>query len=71
MDIEMEEIYRYLKQAKNGKTIGIDGCCMEFWKELCKKENMSKILVKLMNGIYEMGFFFRLEDKYAKNDTEV
>jgi hypothetical protein len=26
---------------------------MEFWKELCRKENISKTYVKLMNNIYE------------------
>jgi hypothetical protein len=38
--IEIEEIHKYLKKAKNGKVVGIDGYPMEFWKELCKKENI-------------------------------
>jgi hypothetical protein len=34
----------YVKEAKIGKPAGVDGCPMEF----CKKENMGKILVKLI-----------------------
>jgi hypothetical protein len=30
---------------------------MEFWKELFKKESISKMLVKLMNKMYETGYF--------------
>jgi hypothetical protein len=30
---------------------------VEFWKELCKKERVSKILVKLINKMYETGDF--------------
>jgi hypothetical protein len=30
---------------------------MEFWKELCRKESINKILVKLMNKMYETGDF--------------
>jgi hypothetical protein len=56
-EIEIEEIHKYLRKAKNGKAIGIDGYPMEFRKELCRKENISKILVKLMNDIYETGDF--------------
>jgi hypothetical protein len=56
-EIEMEEIQNYLRKAKNGKAIGTDGYPMEFWKELYKKENISKILVKLMNKMYETGDF--------------
>jgi hypothetical protein len=51
-EIEMEEIHNYLRKA-----VGINGYPMEFWKEMCKKENISKILVKLMNKIYETGYF--------------
>jgi hypothetical protein len=36
----VEEIHSYLRKAKNGKAVGTP---MEFWKELCKKENISKI----------------------------
>jgi hypothetical protein len=28
-----------------------------FWKELCRNENISEILVKLMNNIYKTGDF--------------
>jgi hypothetical protein len=54
-EIELEEIHKYLKKAKNGKAVGRDGYPMEFWKELCTKENISKMVVKLMNNIYETG----------------
>jgi hypothetical protein len=37
-EIEIEEMHRYLRKAKNGKAVGIDGYPMEFWKELCRKE---------------------------------
>jgi hypothetical protein len=30
LKIEMEEIHRYLRKAKNGKAVGIDGYPMEF-----------------------------------------
>jgi hypothetical protein len=30
---------------------------MKFWNELCKKEYISKLLVKLMNDIYKTGDF--------------
>jgi hypothetical protein len=52
-EIEKEEIHKYLRKAKNGKAVGIEGYPMDFWKELCRKENISEILVKLMNNIYE------------------
>jgi hypothetical protein len=46
-EIEMEEIHKYLRKAKNGKAVGTNGYPMEFWKELCKKrkyqQNISKI----------------------------
>jgi hypothetical protein len=42
-EIEIEEIHKYLKKAKNGKAVAINGYPMEFWNELCKKENISKI----------------------------
>jgi hypothetical protein len=51
----MEEIHNYLRKEKNGKAIGSDGYPMEFWKELCKTESISKISVKLMNKMYETG----------------
>jgi hypothetical protein len=51
-EIEMEEIQSYLRKA-----VGTDGYPMEFLKELCKKENISKMLVKLMNKMYETGDF--------------
>jgi hypothetical protein len=54
----MEEIHNYLRKAKNGRAVGSDGYPMEFWKELFKKESISKILVKLMNKIYETGDFY-------------
>jgi hypothetical protein len=54
-DINLEEICNYLKKAKNGKAVGVDGYPVEFWKELGKKENTSRILVKIMNKIYETG----------------
>jgi hypothetical protein len=57
LEIEMEGIQNYVRKAKNGKAVGTDGHPMEFWKELCKKENISKILVKLMNKMYETGDF--------------
>jgi hypothetical protein len=56
-EIEMEEIHNYLRKAKNGKAVGSDGYPMEVWKELCKKESISKILVKLMKNMYETGDF--------------
>jgi hypothetical protein len=56
-EIDMEEIHNYLRKAKNGKAVESDGYPMEFWKELCKKESISKILVQLMNKIYETGDF--------------
>jgi hypothetical protein len=46
--IEMEEIHKYLRKA-----VGTDGYPTEFWKELCRKKHISKILVKLMNNIYQ------------------
>jgi hypothetical protein len=45
-ETEIDEIHKYLRKAKNGKAVGTDRYPMEFWKELCKKENISKILVK-------------------------
>jgi hypothetical protein len=56
-EIEKEEIKNYLRKAKNRKAVGTDGYPMEFWKELCKKENIGKILVKLVNKMYETGEF--------------
>jgi hypothetical protein len=53
--IDLEEIISYVKKAKNGKAVGVDGYPMEFWKELGKRENTSRILVKIMNKIYEIG----------------
>jgi hypothetical protein len=41
----MEEIHSCLRKAKNGKAVGSDGYPVEFWKELFKKESISKILV--------------------------
>jgi hypothetical protein len=37
-EIKVEEIHKYLKKAKNGKGVGIDGYAMEIWKELCKRK---------------------------------
>jgi hypothetical protein len=37
-EIEMEDIHIYLRKAKNGKAVGIDGYPVEFWKELCRKK---------------------------------
>jgi hypothetical protein len=52
-EIDLEEIHSYLKKAKNGKAVGVDDYPMAFWKEPGKRENTSRILVKLMNKIYE------------------
>jgi hypothetical protein len=54
-EIDLEEIHSYLKKAKNGKAVGVDGYPMELWKELGKKENTSRILVIIMNKIFETG----------------
>jgi hypothetical protein len=56
-ETEIEELQKYLRKAKNGKAVRIDGYPMEFWKELCRNKNISKILVKLMNNIYKTGYF--------------
>jgi hypothetical protein len=56
-EVEMEEIQNYVRKAKNGKAVGTYGYPVEFWKELCKKESISEILVKLMNKMYETGDF--------------
>jgi hypothetical protein len=58
-EIEMAEIHRYLRKA-----VGTDGYLMEFSKELCRKENISKMLVKLMNNIYETGDITLQEDTF-------
>jgi hypothetical protein len=54
-EIDLGEIHSYLKKAKNGKAVDVDGYPMEFWKEVGKIENTSGILVKIMNKIYEIG----------------
>jgi hypothetical protein len=41
---------------------------MEFCKELSRKENISKILLKLIGNVYETKFSIRLEDWYATYD---
>jgi hypothetical protein len=48
-ETELGKIHSYLKKAKNGKAVGVDGYPIEFWKELCKRENTSSMLVKIMN----------------------
>jgi hypothetical protein len=42
---------------------------MEFWKEL-RKENMHRILVKIMNNIYETECPSSLEDEYVTHDIQ-
>jgi hypothetical protein len=55
--IEREEIYLFLRKAKNGKAVGKDGYPMEFWKEIIKNDEIGKMLTKVMNKIYERGKF--------------
>jgi hypothetical protein len=55
LNSKIEEIHSYLKKAKNGKAVGVDGYHMEFWKEPGKKENKHRILSKIMNKTYETG----------------
>lgn len=40
-------------EQKDVKLLGMDVYAMEFWQKLRKEENISKILVKLRNNIYE------------------
>jgi hypothetical protein len=59
-EIELEGMHKYLKKAKNGKAVGIDGYPKEFWKELCRKENMIKILVELMKTFMKQEIFHQV-----------
>jgi hypothetical protein len=50
--IERKEINLFLRKA-----VGKNGYPMEFWKEIIKNEEIGKMIIKVMNKIYETGKF--------------
>jgi hypothetical protein len=49
-EIDLEEIHSYLKKAKNGKAVGVDGYPMEFWKELYLVQRSVETTYYTVNG---------------------
>lgn len=52
-DIDLQETHKCFKE--NRKVVGIYGYPAQLWKELWMMEDMSKILMEVMNNIYETG----------------
>jgi hypothetical protein len=45
----MRRINLFLREAKNVKCVGKDGCPIEFWKN----DVIGKVITKIMNKVYE------------------